>query len=1071
MATSVIAHFETKRTIADTQRRAQLSKRCAPAVAASNEKRYAKRILQRKQAFEKRGNVTYTITTEAPYYNVIPNKQSCVFDPDAIEGPYYWPRADMLRQDITEDQDGIPLWLDIGVIDVATCKPVENALVDVWHANATGFLPGWYSGHKLAPQQNPLSSNTLRTGSDISASLAEVFKDDCKVPPILEPHTCVPYTLASSSTSPDQPADQRSPSSTGSPVSPTNTSESLSSELRRALSVEEASTAPTSAHPRQLEFDVMAPNEPPVPLMGTTLPKYELSGRFTGAEGNASRWLNRLQYDFKSAGYTTPDPEMFFEAIDILFEGQAAEWLDSSAEFRAIIDEKENATVDHVANFKQALKAEYPTKVADHTENNIQYDIKNLAQNPDESLAAYYQRTTHLLRRAHGKDAGRLTTSPALSSIEQVVLDSIIAAFIEGIHDDELRVAALSKSALSSGALWKALDVVKDAQNTLNTTREMEQRRQEKFETEQLRQLCHKQYGMSASAVLSLLNAGKPVVPVNQKSSPYALRSTPPVELHGNLPLHSTTTNRNGNQNGRGALQETNNAQNVQQANTNPDWRARQNTKAYAVPPRSQSLHPVINGSKTYDSKKDGVLCVRCGDFGHKATECTGNELAAWEKAYLRQAIWGGNVGSYLANITGTSKYNKSPSAKAEEGSEESSSSNQRHEAPSNQVSFDDYVKALASNNCSLGTLSLDSKMAGRPKKRPRMSIEELMNSSDDEPMPTPTTKPAGKASNKPADKKASEPIDDDATTDAEKVARKKGKRAVRYLREIVAREGMGPMNYQELADRIKVPLSLTEFFQVSPEGSKEFRRLSTRKNHKSSKKEGKSVRFAAEARVSSDVRNTLKPIATVPLLSSEKKAFQIDCFIKMPDKNGSLVEVALPTHLTQVDQGSDMNVISHALVRKLKLKPIPLSERGFSGLTMNTADGGETELTHWVEFEVGTHGVWRKDEAFVRPFGADLHLLLGLPWLWKVDGTIDIRNSRITIGDSASGEKKVVIEGPKFVPSKHHKLFLHPVGILDPGLVSPRKSTEKPSIQNELESSSSESESDETDSSTDSGN
>ncbi|CAL3964915.1 unnamed protein product [Diplocarpon coronariae] len=138
MATSVIAHFETKRTIADTQRRAQLSKRCAPAVAASNEKRYAKRILQRKQAFEKRGNVTYTITTEAPYYNVIPNNQSCVFDPDAIEGPYYWPRADMLRQDITEDQDGIPLWLDIGVIDIATCKPVENALVDVWHANATG---------------------------------------------------------------------------------------------------------------------------------------------------------------------------------------------------------------------------------------------------------------------------------------------------------------------------------------------------------------------------------------------------------------------------------------------------------------------------------------------------------------------------------------------------------------------------------------------------------------------------------------------------------------------------------------------------------------------------------------------------------------------------------------------------------------------------------------------------------------------------------------------------------------------------------------------------------------------
>ena len=33
--------------------------------------------------------------------------------------------------------------LNIGVIDVETCEPVPNVLVDIWHANATGY----YGGH------------------------------------------------------------------------------------------------------------------------------------------------------------------------------------------------------------------------------------------------------------------------------------------------------------------------------------------------------------------------------------------------------------------------------------------------------------------------------------------------------------------------------------------------------------------------------------------------------------------------------------------------------------------------------------------------------------------------------------------------------------------------------------------------------------------------------------------------------------------------------------------------------------------------------------------------------------
>ncbi|MCG7204335.1 intradiol ring-cleavage dioxygenase [Streptomyces arenae] len=61
---------------------------------------------------------------------------------ELVEGPYYID-ADKLRQDVTEDQEGIPLFLTLKVIDADTCKPLRNAAVDIWHCNATGIYSGY----------------------------------------------------------------------------------------------------------------------------------------------------------------------------------------------------------------------------------------------------------------------------------------------------------------------------------------------------------------------------------------------------------------------------------------------------------------------------------------------------------------------------------------------------------------------------------------------------------------------------------------------------------------------------------------------------------------------------------------------------------------------------------------------------------------------------------------------------------------------------------------------------------------------------------------------------------------
>lgn len=116
-------------------RRSELSAKCSSKVAQLNEKRW-KRNLAKRSDFSS-GNTTVMVHSEAPHYQTIQN-DTCVLSPEVTQGPYYWPRSQTLRQDMSEDQPGIPLWLDIGVLDMATCEPLEDVLVDLWHCNATG---------------------------------------------------------------------------------------------------------------------------------------------------------------------------------------------------------------------------------------------------------------------------------------------------------------------------------------------------------------------------------------------------------------------------------------------------------------------------------------------------------------------------------------------------------------------------------------------------------------------------------------------------------------------------------------------------------------------------------------------------------------------------------------------------------------------------------------------------------------------------------------------------------------------------------------------------------------------
>ncbi|KAI8265146.1 hypothetical protein K4K56_005213 [Colletotrichum sp. SAR 10_98] len=75
------------------------------------------------------------------YEELFGSNASCVLGRAETIGPYYV-EGELIRSNITEDQIGIPMHMEIQFVDVNTCKPVPALFIDIWGANATGGYSG-----------------------------------------------------------------------------------------------------------------------------------------------------------------------------------------------------------------------------------------------------------------------------------------------------------------------------------------------------------------------------------------------------------------------------------------------------------------------------------------------------------------------------------------------------------------------------------------------------------------------------------------------------------------------------------------------------------------------------------------------------------------------------------------------------------------------------------------------------------------------------------------------------------------------------------------------------------------
>ncbi|RKF61974.1 hypothetical protein OnM2_037097, partial [Erysiphe neolycopersici] len=215
-----------------------------------------------------------------------------------------------------------------------------------------------------------------------------------------------------------------------------------------------------------------------------------------------------------------------------------------------MIDNRENATEQHVAEFTEQLSAQFPAKLVTYTEGNLQNDTKNFAQKESETLTAYYQRALHLLRRSHSRDSPmKAATGKPLVPIEQSVLNSIISAFLDGLRDEEVRGEVFSRAALSCGSLWRCREIIDEVQQGLDATREARERAAERNEVAQIRAMCAAHYGKSLSSVLADFSSGKLMAPkVKQDHSNEVLDKNyqlkPPYQTHQQAGISKVNDNR-----------------------------------------------------------------------------------------------------------------------------------------------------------------------------------------------------------------------------------------------------------------------------------------------------------------------------------------------------------------------------------------------------------------------------------------------------------------------------------------------------------------------------------------------
>ena len=79
-----------------------------------------------------------------------PDAAVCKLNAEQEEGPFYI-ADELFRSNLVEGYPGVPLSLRIVLLDAHSCRPLPNAVVDVWHCDAMGVYSGFAKQNGMGP--------------------------------------------------------------------------------------------------------------------------------------------------------------------------------------------------------------------------------------------------------------------------------------------------------------------------------------------------------------------------------------------------------------------------------------------------------------------------------------------------------------------------------------------------------------------------------------------------------------------------------------------------------------------------------------------------------------------------------------------------------------------------------------------------------------------------------------------------------------------------------------------------------------------------------------------------------
>ena len=368
--------------------------------------------------------------------------------------------------------------------------------------------------------------------------------------------------------------------------------------------------------------------------MADQTPTFTWCGKYSGKEKSGALWLKAYEVDLR--GLRGPDgkvpPATYIEYFELLLEGDAAEWAESNLEANRLFNAS-SPTEATVEQLKSLFKQRFPAKIIESVPVTFDRELSELRQKQNESITDYFTRTRHLMQKYGAKDR---VSGELLTLGDGSLLDTFLHAWLRGLVDNSVKMECARCMRAADRSLRMLYDAADSAHETNLERQRLIEEESNHNELQFLRELTRRNMPETQ------INALHPSYQTkahghdhpwgyheHKATPPYRSGTAPPfMPPAAPPPQRPLTSNPNRANQGPSLLQER-----------RP--RSYQQSTPKSVPSRKDSSNPWVNGTRIYDAKRDGRLCVKCGTLGHIPKDCAEEYLASWEQTILKELVFG----------------------------------------------------------------------------------------------------------------------------------------------------------------------------------------------------------------------------------------------------------------------------------------------------------------------------------------------------------------------------------------------------------------------------------------------